>query len=267
MMRLTEHELKALQHARDIRFRQFRWLILAAPLFAFAAGSLWNVNRHTSELPRPPIQKGELPPRSAPKEQPSPPQEQPHKKKPTADYRAPSSNGLTSILISVVHIDTPSGSGSGVVIYSDQNRSFILTAAHVVSRDTFVTIGNMRGRVFIRNKRDDLALVEVEETLPPVDLAKRYAPGDKVWAAAFPRTQVVGEGWITSVDSQLRATTPTYPGMSGGGLFVYDDGYKLVGIIIAVGMCAEDCLRLNDTRAVSLATIKAFLRRTLGEGS
>src|SRR5690349_11926492 len=111
MFDLTEHEQKALQHARDIRFRQFRVLIFAAPAVGFIIGALWSMNRAPREVPLPPIQREIQPPLSEPKPKPAPPPE----RKETLKKRAAIAPSPAVILKSVVHIQTDFGGGSGVV--------------------------------------------------------------------------------------------------------------------------------------------------------
>jgi trypsin-like peptidase len=262
MFNLEEHERKALQHARDIRWRQFRWLIVLAPLVFFVIGALWSMNRSPREIPPPPIQEEVQPPPPEQKQKPTPPVERKHSPKRISAAPSP-----TVLLKSVVHIQTNFGSGSGVVIVStpETRVSLILTAAHVVARSDLVSIGKASGVVVYRDTSIDLALIRTDVYFQDVDLTMAYAPGDEVWSVGIPDDKhIIGQGRITKISPDFRATAPVYFGMSGGGMFVLRDGrFELAAIISSVGKCAARCFLITDSRAVPATTIYAFMRRAV----
>ena len=94
-----------------------------------------------------------------------------------------------SISSSVVYIDTPDGSGSGIIL----SNGYVLTNAHVVSLHSTVRIwsGNENHAsvpVYARDWVRDLALVGPFQTdLPSLSLvSKKMNPGDQVFLIGFP---------------------------------------------------------------------------------
>ena len=94
-----------------------------------------------------------------------------------------------SISSSVVYIDTPDGTGSGIIL----SNGYVLTNAHVVSLHSTVRVWSHTKNhasvpVFARDWVRDLALVGPFQTdLPALSLvSKKMNPGDQVFLIGFP---------------------------------------------------------------------------------
>lgn len=138
------------------------------------------------------------------------------------------------------------GSGSGVVIYQNNRRALVLTAAHVVGDDgaTFVERGDVKyvGTVLRRDVDVDLALVE---TLPVWSHVARVVESEDLRAFGWASRVVIAghplgveqahitDGRITSVNDRgmLRYSAASFFGNSGGGVFTQIDGtWTLISI-------------------------------------
>ena len=94
-----------------------------------------------------------------------------------------------SISSSIVYIDTPDGTGSGIILPN----GYVLTNAHVVSLHSSVRVWTSEGNhasvpVHARDWIRDLALVgPLETNLPSLSLiSKKMNPGDEVFLIGFP---------------------------------------------------------------------------------
>ncbi len=94
-----------------------------------------------------------------------------------------------SISSSIVYIDTPDGTGSGIILPN----GYVLTNAHVVSLHSSVRVWTNDGNhasvpVHARDWVRDLALVgPLEANLPSLSLiSKKMNPGDEVFLIGFP---------------------------------------------------------------------------------
>jgi len=149
--------------------------------------------------------------------------------------------------------------GGGIVIYSNKQESFILTAQHILGATdmVFVDTHDKRypvGKVLWRHSdpKIDLAIVSAPIYLPAVSLAScgQAMKGEPVFAVGHPggdlwsSTKGIVKGFFNSIlsedkditpanaagrSSKIYADTYTLGGSSGGGLFA-EQG-PLVGII------------------------------------
>jgi len=143
---------------------------------------------------------------------------------------------------SVRLLDSPTTQGSGVVI----GKGKMLTAAHVVSGEMWVSEGGKRKEIKVLWKDEvlDLALVAADVDCPCAKVGEGVMDGRGVVAVGFPmaehtfglryvfRGELMGEGKYTDGQDFLVSTTLVIPGMSGGGLFQEQGGRMvLVGVI------------------------------------
>lgn len=149
--------------------------------------------------------------------------------------------------------------GTGVVLRSTKDVSYILTAAHVVDGNflmqcSMITVNSNDGKrryvakVVKSSKADDIALLEVKGNLGyGTTVAKSSYVGQTIIAAGFPALDMfdedvekesvsISEGTLatnlTDANSELfriRYTAPSYYGSSGGPVF--DEGGNVVGIV------------------------------------
>jgi serine protease Do len=151
---------------------------------------------------------------------------------------------LERVQESVVRVEVSSrGAGSGVVWAKNR----VITNAHVVGKANSVKLRNLDGqenqaRVLERNERLDLALLEVDNNLQPLELANSSSLriGELVFAIGHPGGErLVTRGIITGLGTTgvpgggvpkdlIRSDVTLRPGNSGGAL-VNANG-ALVGI-------------------------------------
>lgn len=177
------------------------------------------------------------------------------------------------MLFTVVTVEG-SGSGSGVVVYSKDNFTLILTAKHVVKETDEVDITfypNMEehvGHVYKLSKKRDLALIVVEgythkyvATLSTDLKPQVYAEVWKV-GAGMSHHPHPGVGIITGLPKNgIMHNAHTIFGDSGGGVFIQDalGQYHLTGIIVAVAMANKLAPLPHMGYAHDIATINRFL--------
>lgn len=153
-------------------------------------------------------------------------------------------------------------SGTGTVIYTDANETWVLTAGHVIPTlpnaggdgIEIVYFGEGRARTygatfFARDQRRDIALIRVNvtgrlpfaATLADAAFVDNVATFQWVWAVGCPvgYDPLPTEGHIASTDKQINnyrhwlTTSPIADGNSGGGL--YDaQTRRLVGLVVRV---------------------------------
>jgi S1-C subfamily serine protease len=142
------------------------------------------------------------------------------------------------------------GSGSGVVIFADDDFTMILTAKHVVEKcdEIDVTFYPSKehhiGTVVKTSKKRDLAMVMVEGYRHPnvATISTNMTPRvyEPVWKVGGGLGLIPhpAEGIITGLSKVgFMYSAPTIFGDSGGAVFIEDDfgDYHLTGITIAVG--------------------------------
>lgn len=149
---------------------------------------------------------------------------------------------ISTVMVEVVDASTH---GSGVYI----GRGTVLTAAHVVGKNTAMTVvdslGHKQPATVVRlNKDTDVALLHIVSTpmaSTPLDCSVRTEIGDEVMAIGNPLSLKFVRVWgRVSTDMSPRYTwkqsliinMATVPGMSGGGVF--NKAGKLVGITVGV---------------------------------
>ncbi len=288
---LEEHEQRALQHAGNIIFLQLRPYLFIAPFIALfvgliiggalviakAPGSLWRATQPTPQefKSEPPPFPREEPPREHEEDKSAQLQQDIERlKKENESLKEKSKHPVipklpstATLMRSVVEVTTSTGGGSGISVAYRQGYSYILTAKHVIENRYGIYVGETAARDWYTSDTQDLALIRVAGRYPTVQLADDYQTGEPVWSAAFlMHKQVIGQGTLVNDGAQyLRITSPVYYGMSGGGIFINRNGFKLIGTITNVGDCAPSCLVLTDAYAMSLKTINAFLREALPE--
>lgn len=164
------------------------------------------------------------------------------------------------------YIETPRGTGSGVVIAN----GLVLTAAHVA--ENYRNKENIIAIEDLSKTTRDLALMRFTEVFCPcAKLAKYEAKVDeRVIIIGYPYAvgQILTEGRsqgiydftgnpeFSTLGLRLVLTASALPGNSGGGVFVYRDGeWQLVGILV------EGVHQSTLTFAVPLQHIKEFLKK------
>jgi serine protease Do len=180
------------------------------------------------------------------------------------------------VAAAVVHVKTPSGSGSGFLINPD---GYVITNDHVIQGETQVEVtifekedGGLRKRkvkdvrIVGMNGYADLALLKLEgeemKDLPFVPLgAGEYRVGETVFAIGNPlgMERSVSEGIVSTLNrpfeglTYLQTTTQINPGNSGGPLFNLKG--EVVGVTNMGYMFSEG---LNF--AIPVERVKWFLR-------
>lgn len=147
-------------------------------------------------------------------------------------------------------------SGSGVVIGKDS----VLTVAHVL-QGLEITVHMIRAKVIHRDTVLDLMLLSVPTIdLPPLEINTKLKRGEWVVAVGNPSniTDFVSIGYVNyTEDSGLLASNPTYPGMSGSGL--YDESGRLVGINTSVAGLGPQGMTQTLSVFASAKAIRKFL--------
>ncbi len=148
---------------------------------------------------------------------------------------------------SVVVVYTGSGVGSGFAI----EENIIVTNAHVVedSKNVAVTLYNgdtIEGLVIKTDETQDLALIQVDETLVPLKVSEeKPAIGQEVYAIGAPRDMpyTMTKGIISALDrklgknSYIQIDASINSGNSGGPLV--DENGNVIGIITLKATDAE----------------------------
>lgn len=159
------------------------------------------------------------------------------------------------------------GRGTGIVVQSGAEKSYIFTAAHVVKADKAYRKGytcrilvrpsstagdvskNIRAEVLVYDDNRDVAVLVVTKNLGvSTELETEPFPGEDVWAAGHPldmmtpsyRKISITKGTIASAlvptrdgrGHYHRVTSQVYYGNSGGG--IWNKEGKLVGIVVAL---------------------------------
>lgn len=167
-----------------------------------------------------------------------------------------------TLLQVMVRVRAPIGTGSGTIIYSKDNRTFIMTNYHVVSSaveanpydigapvpDEYKQIavdtieGEFKATVFCFDKKHDIAILEVNYPLPHFDLYSGPpdpALGEKVYVIGCGGGELpfITEGRVTLVDTKIEdlrfimLSAPSFFGNSGGAAFVLrNNTYYFLGI-------------------------------------
>ena len=157
---------------------------------------------------------------------------------------------MNEMLYTGVHIAVSNGgSGSGIIIYSGNGYSLILTAKHLLRKNTKLRVTVYPDEVTYPatlvkvSKAYDLALLSIDaehdhvaEMTTYLELPVYY----KVWKVGCgsglePHPD---EGMVTAFeDEYMMSSAPITFGDSGGGIFVNEEGhYKLFGTIVMVGV-------------------------------
>lgn len=198
------------------------------------------------------------------------------------------SNNIPNDIISSVVIVN---SSTGIVVHSDENKTLILTAYHVIDNQLespqdirveilYQTPSNYfsgfelyQVSSIVYDNTCDLALLEInpDKIFPYAEISEDSVSsillGDDIWIAANPKSlyRSLKKGIVSAhriVDNirMLEVSGGIIYGSSGGGVF--DDSGKLIGIISRVKTYKEWTLRIPITYigfAISLANIKSFL--------
>jgi serine protease Do len=164
---------------------------------------------------------------------------------------------LQSVRVEVTTSGKVVRAATGVVVASDEGKSFILTNEHVVSRDgrkgtpTYTVVierpALRRITAFVRFEgevpAEDLAILEVSEVLPVVPVAPPLdvQVGDDVVVIGAPygRSLSVSSGIVSQLEivdgdprqqRSMKTDAPIGYGASGGGVFGVPGG-KLIGLV------------------------------------
>ncbi|MBZ0214937.1 MAG: trypsin-like peptidase domain-containing protein [Fimbriimonadaceae bacterium] len=166
---------------------------------------------------------------------------------------------------------------SGVVIFDGRH---ILTALHAVDRASPILVRTFDGRVMearmaARDAASDLALLEIDEALPPATFAGDVVLGQKVCAIgnAFGLGLSMTCGIVSGVNRSgvgfngiedfVQTDTAVNPGASGGALV--DEEGRLVGILSAIFTKTSDAnIGVNFAVAAPLAERVAVALRDTG---
>lgn len=163
----------------------------------------------------------------------------------------------------VVMIETPSGSGSGVVVESS---GVIVTNLHVVRGDTEVVIRMSNGDIFEDvevvdvDARRDIVLLKIKAfNLPTVRLGDSDGVeiGEPVVVIGSPRglAQSVTTGIVSAIRDSgdgyrlFQTDAAASPGSSGGGMF--DDAGELIGIV---------SLKVDEAENINFALPSNYVR-------
>lgn len=152
---------------------------------------------------------------------------------------------------SVVTVVTPDGSGSGWVVRASADTSSIITNHHVVDgaigrgETVVVRAGEVRleGRIVAFAAADDLALLEVDASLPvlaPADGLPAVGETVVVVGAPFGLEGTTTTGIVSALrGDRIQFSAPVGPGSSGGPLLDLDA--RVLGVTVAkvVGTGAE----------------------------
>jgi serine protease Do len=167
----------------------------------------------------------------------------------------------------VVSIRTQGAVGAGAII---DPQGLIVTNNHVVRGNRLVQVNTSTGktypgRVVATDRRNDLALVQIEaqEILPTIKLAKLPAKvGQRVYAIGNPfgldRTLTVGTLSRIAPNGDLQTDAALNPGNSGGPLL--DSEGKLLGINKAILSPS------GGSSGIGFATSMAPIQRLLAGG-
>lgn len=167
------------------------------------------------------------------------------------------------------------GNGSGVMIAPGR----MLTAHHVaVQAEVFgdqFTVEGKPVKVLREDEQIDIALLEVQASCPCATLVEALAVIDEpVALVGYPKSrsvhvQVVTRGEVQGYyEHRMVVTAPGALGVSGGGVFVKQDGrWLLAGIVVEL---SSQCSMPNIcspiahlTHAVDAKTIRTFLGTAL----
>jgi len=148
-----------------------------------------------------------------------------------------------------VQIRAGYSTGSGVVISSTSQATYILSAAHVVGDESTVDVTfyfyhgdtEIKAHVVATDTAKDLALLRTYTYKPYPYVAKlalsTYRPYifTPIWvigcALGYPPRPTNGE--VTAINSHWEINAPIWPGNSGGGVFLKDTN-ELIGIAVLV---------------------------------
>jgi len=138
--------------------------------------------------------------------------------------------------------------GTGVVVYSEPGKSFILTNAHIASPSkkcdaliyTYNKSDPIVGKVVAVSNRTDLGIIEVDKELTSVNLSKKdndYLDDISIIGSPFCNNWYYEKGYATKFDIIVlgslanQLSVHTYPGNSGSP--VYNSNGNLTGLIFA----------------------------------
>jgi len=155
----------------------------------------------------------------------------------------------------IVHRERKAVCG-GTIIFSDKNKTQVLTATHCIMDDLqvpmsygLINVGDgelYRVKVVRFHRAQDLALLETTDKIKPQKTAPiaRLAPvfGDEVWAIGYGAAveDAVSKGIVSKTDSTghmgthvMQLDITGWYGNSGGG--IYNKDFELVGVMIEFG--------------------------------
>lgn len=188
------------------------------------------------------------------------------------------SNPIPKSSIAPPEAATAKGNGSGTIVTTS---GYILTAAHVVSGSTSVTVvtkqGSRKAKVIKVDEANDVAVLKIDEgTYPalPVVSSRQAKMGQPVATIGFPNVNIQGfspkvtRGEISSLNGpgddprKWQISVPVQPGNSGGPLL--DENGNVIGIVVArlVGGMAQ-----NVNYAVKSSYALGLLDAYLDSGS
>lgn len=149
---------------------------------------------------------------------------------------------IAKIKPAVVYIETPYGSGSGMIIGKD---GYILTNAHVVKETSLIKIYLLDGRAFnvarvATDENSDIAVLKIDaDNLPVVELgnSSKIQQGDEVFTFGYPfgikgdvsfKEGTISRRLTENGVTYIEISAEIHPGNSGGPLA--DNFGEIVGI-------------------------------------
>lgn len=181
---------------------------------------------------------------------------------------------------SLAYVQMAGGQGSGVVVASDGNLSYILTAAHVVDaydpekKNFIVTYdGSIKIsalRVYAVHPESDIALIVVRASLPAlpvIDPPLIEHPGDEVPViaagfpmGAFPAIFSIGRLLTNQCEDHLHHSAGIWYGNSGGPLLDFNT-LSVIGINVSIDAVEIPRYQSNRGRAVHPSVIREFMKK------
>lgn len=159
---------------------------------------------------------------------------------------SPSETRRNDMLEPVVKLSMENGSGSGIVVFSDDTTTVIITANHVIADEDVIKVSfsgddkKYPATVLKADSVTDLAVLQVNRGNSNI---VRFSTNEKI--PSMVECFAVGNGAslsvqltqgfiITTSKIYIMCTALITTGTSGGGLFIKEDGhYYLIGVITA----------------------------------
>ena len=178
----------------------------------------------------------------------------------------------SQMLYTVVKVQGLKGRGSGVVIFSENGYSLILTAKHVIGKARKFEVKlypdevSYPATILGKSKKYDLALLRIEHEHPyvaEISSKLKVSVFQTVWkiGGGMGQDPFPGKGIVTGVkESHISVSSGTIYGDSGGAVFIQQGpNYRLVGIIVSVAILPKKIPVYHIGYAHDLESIVDFL--------